>query len=210
MKLFSFNSSRRAPVFQTAAGGFTLPEMMTAMAIFSLLIGAVVSSQVFGLRLYKISETKLTNTGEARQAFNRVRNEIWSGKILRVGNGDAYSFNLLADGTPHVGNALRIYPTTDTNNYVYYYVDAADTCLKRMVSGSKKIEVVADYVTNSIAFQAEDFQGNIRSNYAVNRIVIRMNLQFYQHEYAVAQLKNSGWLGDYYQLQTRVARRAID
>jgi len=183
-------------------------ETMTAVGILSLLVAAIVSSQVFGLRMYKISETKLSTTAEARSALNRVRSEIWSGKLLYVGNGDAYSFTLAPANSPQRGNALKVCPTENTNNFVYYYVDSNDTCLKRMVSGSKQIEVVADYVTNRLAFQVENYQGNVASNYFKNNRVIRMNLQFYKREYAYGKGSNS--LGESYKLETRVARRAID
>jgi hypothetical protein len=78
-----------------------------------------------------------------------------------------------------------------------------------MVSGSKQIEVVADYITNQVAFKVENYQGNVASNYFINNRVIRMTLQFYKREYAYAKGTNS-WLGDSYKLETRVARRAID
>ena len=210
MKLLANLSSRRTLPGSVAQGGFTIMELMTVVGLFSLLVLAMVSSQVFGLRLYRISETKLSNTKEARNALVRVRSEIWSGKTLQVGNGDAYTFTLIPGNGQVRGNALRIFPTGDTNNYVYYYVDVNDTCLKRMVSGDKRIEIVADFVTNRVAFQAEDYQGTVATNY-LNTRVVRMNLQFYKKEYSLANAQGQKReMGDYYQLQTKVARRAID
>ena len=81
MKLLSSNFSRR----QVRA--FTLPEILVVVAIFSLLVAATVSAQIFGLRMYRISETKLTTTANARRALNFIRDEIRSGKQLYVGNG---------------------------------------------------------------------------------------------------------------------------
>ncbi len=185
-----------------SAGAFTLAEMMIAMAIFSLVLAATLSSQLFGLRMYRIADAKLTVSTDARAVLNHLRGEIWTGKLLLVGNGNSSAFTLVADNTPHCGNALRICPTTDTNNFIYYYLDAVDFSLKRMVSSNAQIQTVARNVTNLVVFRAEDFQGNTLSNYLNNR-VIRMQLQMRQAEYF-------GGLSEYYQLQTRLARRVID
>jgi prepilin-type N-terminal cleavage/methylation domain-containing protein len=187
------------------SAAFTLPEIIIVVAIFSLLVLATVSSQIFGLRMYRISEAKLTTTANARKAVNRIREEVRAGKLLYVGNGDSVTFKLVADNAPHLGNALRICATTDTNNYVYYFVDPVNASLNRMESGSKAVKVVANYITNAMAFRAEDFQGNVVTNYQNNR-VIRLLLQFNQREYSNGKAS----MYDYYQLQTRIARRSIE
>lgn len=189
---------------------FSLTELLVVVAVFSLLILATVSSQIFGLKLYRLSETKMTTTADARSTLNRIRDEIRSGRLLYVGNGDCYSFNLVADNAPHAGNALKICPTTDTNDFVYYYLDS-DQCLNRMVSGSDAVQMVASHVTNQVVFRAEDFRGNVLTNYQNNR-VIAMTLQFYRREFALARNRQGGpdGLYDYYQLQTRIARRTIE
>jgi prepilin-type N-terminal cleavage/methylation domain-containing protein len=202
MKFISHIPSLQTPVCGKAIRAFALPELMTAMAIFSLVIAGTLSSQIFGLRMYRISEAKLTVASDGRRVLNTVRNEIWSGKLLYVGNGDDSSFKLMADNTPHIGNALRICATTDTNSYVHYFLDASDSCLKRTVSSNSQVQVIARNITNELVFQAEDFQGNVVANYQNNR-VIKMTLQMHKPEWANA-------LSEYYQLQTRVARRATE
>lgn len=193
---------------QGGVRAFTLPEMMTVVALFSLLLGGVLSSQLLGMRMYRISETKLSATANARRALDRVRNEIRSGKMLLVGNGDDASFTLIADNQPHIGNALQIYPTTNTSSFVRYYLDADENCLKRLVSGSGEAQVVANYITNRLVFQAEDFAGHILTNNQNNR-VIRLMLEFYQWEFPVARVGHGG-MYDYYRLQTRITRRTIE
>jgi prepilin-type N-terminal cleavage/methylation domain-containing protein len=192
------------PIF-SRLHAFTLSEVMVVMAIFSTLVLTIVSAQVYGLRMYTISETKLTVSADARVALNRIRDEIRSGKLLYVGNGDENekNFQFIADNSPHQGNALRICATTDTNRYVYYYVDTNQFTLNRKYSGRDVVQVLARNITNQIVFRAEDFQGNVLTNYVNNR-VIRMSLHFYQREYAA---NGSGGLYDYYQLQTKIARR---
>ena len=64
------------------------------------------------------------------------------------------------------------------------------------------------FVTNYFVFDAEDYLGNVLTNNSNNRI-IHMTLQFSQWEYPVAGVGN-GAMYDYYQLHTKVTRRAID
>ena len=201
MKSLLSSSYPRTGSNRKAAGAFTFLEMMVTMAIFSVLVTATVSSQILGLRMYSAVDAKLTVTADARRVLDNVQGEIKSGKLLFVGNGNSCSFSLLPDSAPRIGNALRICPTTDTNSYIYYFLDT-DNCLKRMVSGDSGVYVVAHNVTNQVVFQAEDFQGNVLTNYENNR-VINMTLQ-------VAQIAGGGLVSQNYPLQTRIARRAIE
>jgi prepilin-type N-terminal cleavage/methylation domain-containing protein len=187
---------------------FTLIEVLTVAGIFAMLLAAAVTLQLFGLRLYRISETKLTATDSSRRVLNRIRGEVRSGKLLFVGNGDSKSFSLIADSQPHVGNALKICPTADSNNFVYYYLDSPTSCLNRMTSSNTAVEVVSRFITNRMVFQAEDFQGNVVTNYFNNR-VIRMTLEYYQWEYPIVQA-GANCMYDYFHLQTKMARRLIE
>lgn len=187
---------------------FTLPEIMVAMAIFSLVVVAMISIQLFGLRMYRISETKLAATENGRRALNQVRNDIRSAKILIVGNGNEAGFTNIADNTPQIGNAIQIYPTTNRNDYVRYYLDEADDSLKRFTSWKGEVDVVASYITNQLVFRSEDYRGVVLTNDQNNR-VIKVTMDFYRWEYPVASAGNGG-MYDYYHLQTRVTRRAIE
>lgn len=189
-----------------AAQGFTLTEMLVSMAIFSLLVAALVTTQVTGLKMHRITETKLTATSEGRGALSCIRDEIRMGKMLAVGNGDATSFSTISNNLPQIGNALQIYPTTNRNEFVRYYLDLSANNLKRYTNG--QIRVVANYITNQFVFRAEDFQGNVLTNNQNNR-VIRMTLEFYQWEFPVANVGSDG-MYDYYRLQTRATRRTIE
>lgn len=187
---------------------FTLAELMVAMSVFALVVVGAIYSQLLGMRLFNVTATKLTASQDARDVLDQVRDEIRSGKLLYVGNGNGTGFTNVAANKPQQGNALQIYGTTDTNTYVRYYLDAVPQQLKRQASGSSHIDVIASYVTNQIVFHAEDYAGNVLTNDQNNR-VIRMTLEFYQWEYPVVQAP-AGAYYDYYRLQTRVTRRAID
>ena len=191
-----------------ARRAFTLPEIMVVMAIFTMLVAAMIMSQMFGLRMHRISETKLGSTLNGRKAMNQVREEIRSGKILRIGLGDAEEFKNIPDNQPQIGNALQIYATTDTNSFVRYYLDPAEQSLKRLASTNAVPQIMASFITNQLVFQAEDFQGNVLTNHQNNR-VIRLMLEFYRWEYPIAGV-GSGSMYDYYRLQTRITRRMIE
>jgi hypothetical protein len=188
--------------------GFLLNEILTVVAIFSLLVLATVASQLFGLRMYRISQSKLTITADARSVLNHMRDEVRSGKYLYIGTGSSDSFTPVAGSSAQAGNVLRICATADTNNYVDYFRDEEDSCLKRVVSGSSETQVLARYVTNEVVFQAEDFQGNVLTN-ALNNRVVKVTLQFLQPAYPVASQPNGGKY-ECYQLQTSISRRSID
>src|SRR5438034_10633566 len=110
------SASNRAP------RAFTFVELMVVVAIFSMLILATVATQMFGLRMYRISEGKLLTTADARNTVSHIGNEIRSAKLLYIGNGNDYaSFTPVADFAPRIGNALKICSSTDTNSFVFYY-----------------------------------------------------------------------------------------
>ena len=189
---------RRAP-------GFTLTELMVATSVFSLVIIGILAVQTFGMKMYQISEAKMTATADGRKALNRLRGDVLEGKVLNIQNRTSTTNSNIAANSQQMGNALQIFPTAAMTNYVLYYIDSASGCLKRFDSLDGETEVLASSVTNQIAFQAEDFQGNVLTNNQNNR-VIRMVLEFNQREY----LGSSGSLYDSYRVQTRITRRSID
>ena len=119
----------------TGRGAFTFAEIMTAMGLFSLVVIGVVSAQLFGMRLFNITSTRLSASDSSRKVLNSVRDDVRSGKILHVGNGDSLHFTNIALNGLRQGNALQIHTTTDTNAYIRYYLDPASQCLMRAVSG---------------------------------------------------------------------------
>ena len=63
---------------------FTLTEIMVAMAIFSMVIAAVIYANMFGLRLYMLVQSKLSSTEDARRVVNDVRDRIQSAKLVEI------------------------------------------------------------------------------------------------------------------------------
>jgi hypothetical protein len=106
------------------------------------------------------------------------------------------------------GNALQVYPTSDPDRFVRYFRDPSDSSLKRTTNGWGEAVVIATAITNPVVFAAEDFTGTILTNSENNR-VIAVNLQFFQLQYPAVPV-GPGNFYDFYQLRTRITRRAID
>jgi len=188
---------------------FTLTELMVTMALFSVVMAALFSAHLMGMRMRRVTETKLSATADARKSLNFVRDDIRMAKSLAVGTGTASGFTLIPDLSQQIGNSVQIYATTNTNSFVRYYIDAAGQSLMRVSSTNKTPQLIADSITNRLAFTAEDFQGTVLTNSQKTR-VIRMALEFYQREYALGKNTNATAQWDYFRVQTRMTRRAID
>ena len=76
MKLKVPISRSRRGATATPERGFTLPELMIAITVFTLLIGGVVFAHLYGLSMFKITETKLSATDHARRMLWRIADEI--------------------------------------------------------------------------------------------------------------------------------------
>ncbi len=204
-----------------SSSGFTLVEMMMVVGIFMFIfVGVMVAVQLFGLRIYTLNETKLIATQGGRAALNALRDSIREGKIVYVGNCSSIGTNTFAmlgvTNVPQVGNALIVYPSTNTSYYTVYYLDTSTTTNTLYQFNISNLTVtytqpLATYVTNLNVFTAEDFAKNIATNYSSldNREVIHVQMQFSQWEYPIAFVGGHSFNAyDYYQLNTRVFRRA--
>ena len=104
------------------------------------------------------------------------------------------------DGEVQQGMGLLIQPTTNNADYVIYFVNPSDKTFRRTTGAPDSATVIAEYITNTVVFSAQDHLGTVLTNNQNNR-VIHLNLEFYQaHRHLqVAQ---------YYRLETSVTRRA--
>jgi type II secretory pathway pseudopilin PulG len=208
--------------------GFTLVEMMISTWVYLVLFLAVfIAIQVFALRLYTLAATKQAATAASRKALNALRDSIREAKTVDIGtcNFTPDSFNSLGTSSSQIGNAMKIYPGTNLSIYNMFYLNTTNTTtncvLIEAVVTSNALNTalvtnkytVASYVTNQDIFSAMDFQGNVLTNDQAmnNRLVIAVKLQFYQWEYPIAVVGGTGLNAyDYYQLRTRITRRAFD
>lgn len=190
--------------------GFTLVELMMGVGMFlAVVVGVMVGLQVFGLRVYTLSATKLTATADARKSLNMLRWQIRSAKVVQVGNYTNGLFSRIADGRPQTGNALEVY-FNGTNNEpnqipVVYYQDPGSAELYSSSNGMAQL--LASYVTNQHVFTAEDYQANTLTSYD-NNPVIRVTLKFYQWQYPIGFIGTNALNAyNHYRLQTRISRR---
>ena len=203
---------------------FTVVEMLVSIGIYLFIfVGVVVAIQIFAMRVYTLAATKLTATQSSREALNQIRDDIRQGKGLLVGRCDNDgNFTAVTGTNGAVGNALKVFTTTNFSGppYSLYFLQtntvggiSSNNLLYAAFTGSSSVVVnLATYITNLDVFAAEDCYGNVISNYLQNNQVFTIKLQFYQWEYPIAIVSTNGGFNayDYYQLRTKVCRRALD
>jgi hypothetical protein len=178
------------------------------MAVILLVIGGVISSHVFGLKLNEATRCRLSASDAARNAIGKLVFDVRSAKSIQVGSGTFSAFSPVADGALQRGSALLIYPTTNTNSFIVYYRDSSDSSLKRAETAAPQPKKIAEFLTNSMLFTSEDFTGSVLTDNENNR-VIGVSLQFYQIRYPITTVGPGGFF-DYYQVQTKITRRALE
>src|SRR3982751_1886389 len=182
------------------SGGFTLPELIVASTVLILIVGGMVSANLFGMRMFQVAQTKMTTTDFSRNTIGKLSDEVRTCNASLVGNVTNGTFVSLPDGLPQQGNGLIIYPTTNTSSYVLYFINKADQSLRRTTSTQGSTKIIAQPITNLVGFSAQDFAGNVLTNNQNNR-VFHVDLEFYRPK----QFFNDA---DYYKLETSMTRRA--
>jgi len=178
---------------------FTLAELMVSVTIFILLVGGVVSTNLFGLRMFQVVENKLNASAEARRIVGVLVDEIHSCETFQIGTFTNGMFTGLPLGAPQIGPALIVYPTTNTTQFIMYFVNTADRKFRRATSVPGSTRIVAQSVTNaSDLFRAQDYLGNVLTN-SQNNTVLHLKLEFYQ-------AARFGVPPDYYKLETSTGR----
>jgi prepilin-type N-terminal cleavage/methylation domain-containing protein len=180
--------------------GFTLPELLISITVFSLLVAGVVFSHLYGLSMFHITEIKLNATDGARKMIGKMADELRTCNSAWVGNVQNGAFEAVLDGETQEGAGLLIHPTTNNANFVIYFVDPSDQTLRRTTSTPGSAIIVARSVTNNLVFRAQDHLGNVLTNNRNNR-VIHVNLEFHQ-------TRRHLQIADHYKFETSVTRRA--
>ena len=180
---------------------YTLVEMMVASGLFSLVILGILACHLAGLRFQQLIQPKLLNAQYERQTVGRLIEEVRCANSLQVGTGSLSTFTAAGPTKIQAGNALRIYTSTNTSRYIYYFHDLATATVQRVAFQSTSAAIIASAVTNHTIFTMQDFAGNALTN-SQNNAVMSLLLQFY-----VA----SAWQGmcDLAQVRTKVTRRNL-
>ena len=201
MKLFvPFSSSDRSRPPRPIQG-FTLPEILIAMTVFVLVVAGIVTTNLFGLKMFQINAAKLQAVEWSRRTFGKITDEVHVCDTIFVGNMTNGVFATLLDGELQQGSSLLIYPTTNTTRYIVYYFNPSDQTFRRTTDQAGTAVILAESVTNGMIFSAQDFSGNVATNLQNNR-VIHLKLEFSQPERFMQR-------PDYYKLETSMTRRAL-
>jgi hypothetical protein len=201
----------------------TLAELMTSMAIFSLIFGGLLSATMFGMRQDQLTNSKLGANDAARQNFNLILDEIRSSKNIQIGSGTYSNFVALTNGQAQQGQSIQIIPSTNLNVFIYYWFDTNYGTLTRAsidTNGTVTTNLVAQYLTNmtsqwisnAMIFQAMDYTGTTNltvdpTNYNTYNYVVNILMQFAQYQYPLT-LVGSNYLYNYYQLTYSATRRS--
>src|ERR1035438_10881525 len=124
MNLLSVNKLRAAGAPRSGrAQGFTMPEMMIAVLIFSMMMLAVVGVWMFCLRWDELVCSRVGASDKSRMSFDQVTTDIRSAKWWKVGsavnNGTTVTFTQCTNKMDQFGNARLLSSSGDTNSRVY-------------------------------------------------------------------------------------------
>jgi hypothetical protein len=196
----SFSNCRVHRRFCREAGR-TLAETMVASALLCLVTTAIVICNIAGLKFTEYVRPKLENSRYARQTVARIIEEVRCATSIQVGTGTMTTFTNVGSSRPQVGNALRIYPGTNQNQYIYYFLDTNQSMVLELPLGSTNAVQMATSVTNLTPFSFENFAGTTLTNPA-NNAVLSVQLQMRRDS-------SEQGVGDTYQVRSRITRRNI-
>src|SRR5690349_91777 len=108
------------PERRRATRATTLVEMMTTIGIFTLMVGALISANLYGLRQDELVCSKLGASDQSRLNFDLLLHEIRAGKNVEIGSGKDTDFAAITNGL-QAGDTIRILPSTNLGYYIYYY-----------------------------------------------------------------------------------------
>jgi hypothetical protein len=194
--------------FPRGERAFTLTEIMVASSVFLMTIAAILTSHVFGLRLLEMSQSRLGASDSSRKAITWLNSDLRSAKSVLIGTGSSSTFTEDGAKATQSGTAIQIYPSTDTNVYVRYFLDSSDNKLKRMTNGATTNMVVATSLIYGDIFTGEDFLGNVISN-RQNAFILGVNLQFSKLQTSDMPVSSTNYYTSF-NVQLKVAARSSD
>lgn len=159
------------------SAGFTLTELMVSMTIFTLVIGGMIAGHVFGLKVFEITRSNLGAADSGHRMSSRLGSDIRSAAAIKLGRGDDRSFQELLPHELQQGNAVQIYTSADTNEYLRYFVSEADRKLVLISADGSQNRTIAEGLSNQNVFSAEDAAGRVITN-RQSGYVLGVNLQF--------------------------------
>lgn len=211
----------------------TLVEMMVNTGLFVLVVGALVSVNLFGEKEDQYTNSALGASDEARNNFNLLLDDIRSGKNVQIGSGSYSNFVPVTNGLQQ-GDTLQIVESTNTTWTNYYYfttnlpnskesLSNANWLVRMSLSSTQSMSnvvarnlynVTNPWSTNLLNFSALNFNGtnwilmtNDPTTANMHNYLVNVLLQFYQYQYPLTKV-GSNYIFTYYAINLQAARRA--
>lgn len=129
---------------------FTLVELLVATSISIVVLGAILWSQIIGLRLWKVQSLKTKALTSAYISLNQIAYDIKGAYTVQLGTNTSTGFYPLSDGVEQEANALKIVRSSTTNDwFVYYYMDTSNAIYKGECPGTISNKLVIKGVDGS-------------------------------------------------------------
>ena len=202
----SASTENRSNARRAGHSAFTVPEYLVTMAVTVIVVGMVLQGYILGARMHVLASTKLNASDQARHVLAEVTHNIRTATSFKIGTGSLSAFSATGVNEQRKGNAIEIYPTSDTNFFIRYFLDTTDNSLKRFTNGSTTVSVLASCLTNRVVFTAEDPWGNVTTNERPAEIVGVM-LQFDQPLHLGNAAATNKLATDFYQVRAKVNKR---
>jgi hypothetical protein len=193
--------SRRRQLRSRGELGRTLVELMVASGLLALVVLAILSCHLAGMRFTGFVLPKIQNAEYSRQLVGRMIEEIRCANTVAIGTGTLSGFTAAAANRPQAGNAIRVYALTNSTSYIYYFQDTNTWTVHRMDLNSTQALMIADQVTNLLVFSMENFKGTTLTN-PQNNCVLSMLLQ-------MRRPTSVQGVSDTLQVRTKITRRNI-
>jgi hypothetical protein len=181
--------------------GYTLAELAVSMGVFSLAVLGIMACHLAGLRFNLFILPKIQNAQYSRQTLAHLIEEVRCANSIQIGSGTASTFTKAGLTNTQSGNAIRIFPTTNTSQYIYYFRDSSSLTLNKKSLQATNTVVVANTVTNATVFYMQDFSGTVLTNNQ-NSAVLRVLLQMKRSQPITGA-------SDPYQIEAKITRRNI-
>jgi len=200
----------------------TLVEMMVAMALMLVVLGALVAANLIGLRESQFLSAKAGASNTSRIAVNDMLTDIRMAKGYAIGNLSSSSYTSFAAVTNGIyrGASLQLYPilvstndSIDYSKYILYTFDSTfasnnDGVLIRYVSTNGVSSIVASNLIAPLQFASESFNGTNQC-LATYKSVIHTTLQFCEFSYPLTKV-GSNYMFDYYRIDCRATPHLPD
>ncbi len=174
---------------------------MVTMAVFALVVIAMVSLQIFGFKLNSFTSNKLRTAGNSLKVLDQIQNQIrGTPNPVFIGNFNTgnNTFTAIANGQQAIGNAVQV-SNSPTSVLIFYLNTNTHMLYKR----GSVTNVLASAVTNAQPFQAEDCFGGSFVMGSSGHYTVKMTLQYSNWLYSMPTN-----VYDAYRLEARATPRS--